>query len=130
VTRCPVCDGRLRPDDAWCGQCLADLRPPPVPRPAAPAAPARRDTGGPAPASAGPGPGPAAAAPGTVDPDAAGRLADEWAARLAASERGAGLPALAGVTRARGGRAGLAAGAAVAVLAVLVLLMAVGGALL
>lgn len=36
TTGCPSCGASLRPDALWCGQCHADLRPPPPP-PTAPA---------------------------------------------------------------------------------------------
>jgi hypothetical protein len=38
--RCPACGARLAPAAQWCGLCYTDLRPAPVPAPAAPAQPA------------------------------------------------------------------------------------------
>jgi hypothetical protein len=154
ATRCPVCDGRVRPQDAWCSQCLTELRPPPVPvpQPAGESAdPAGNASAGGAPGDESPGDeaagdeaagdeaagdeaagddGGEPAGDGGVDRAAVERLAADWGSRLAASERGAGLPALLAMTGAPGARAGLTAGAAVAVLGVLLVLMAVGGLVL
>jgi ribosomal protein L40E len=34
--RCPRCEALVSPDAEWCGQCFADLRPPPAPPPPIP----------------------------------------------------------------------------------------------
>lgn len=148
-TRCPACSARLRDGDTWCGQCHADLRPRPpapvvVPDAAAPAAHAvvldgaavtgaarrsGRRAAGPPSGGTGTGPGPAGTA-GRIPPAQAEALAQEWAARLAGAEAGAGLPSFVSRTSGRGGRAALAVGAGLGLGVVLLLLMAGVGVLL
>ena len=63
--RCPKCNAAIKLDADWCGQCYADLRPPPPP----PLVPVRSPVAGP----------PAAAPPGEqlfAPYDAAGAAAD------------------------------------------------------